>query len=285
MNYRKVFTLLLLVGFTFQLHAQRPSRYNLRVGDQFKVTASVEQDITQTMFGQKVETEQNITTIDLYEVISVSDEGYLMKTTGLSRNLKMSSAQGEVSIDSDLGGDEHLAFRALTNKSYYVEMNWYGRFLRFQGIDEMKEEIRKELLGTLLEENTDDLMAGIEEETLSNAFNGQFYIYPEPGKSLDREATMVVNNLPVTIAYNFSWVDDGTISATGDMSLSGDFEVMGQQMTAAMEGIQTSLFKIDAETGLAMTIETEQDLDGSLEFQDISIPMTIKTMVEVTVSK
>ncbi len=282
MNFRSIITLTIFLVLSTSLSGQK--RYNLKVGDQFKVRATVKQDIEQTMLGQLMTTEQTIVTVDLYEVVEADSKGYLLRTTGLSRSLLTENAQGSVTMDSDLEGDDHLAFRALTNKSYYVRMSPYGKFIGLEGVDKLKDEVRKDLEGTLLENSVDELMSAYNSETLGTAFDGQFYIYPEPGKPWSRSAQMTVNNLPVNTSLDFSRPSRGEIRASGVMAISGEFEVMGQVMSADMSGDQSSVFTLDKKTGLAKTISTIQQMEGSLDVQDISVPMTLKTKVTVEVS-
>lgn len=262
-----------------------PTEYNLKSGDQFKVAVTIKQNIDQTMLGQVMKTTQTINTVDLYEVVSVTEASYLLKTTGLSRSLLTETPQGSVSIDSDLDGDDHLAFRALTGKSYYAEMNKYGRLLRFSGLEELKKAVEDDLEGTMLQGSADQLMLAFDPETLGTAFDGQFYIYQEPGKSWNRDSEMVVNNLPISVSYDFSRSATNEITAKGAMVLTGEIEAMGQTVTAEMTGDQTSIFKLDPVTGLSKSIRTTQDMDGALEVQDISVPMVLKTIVEVVITR
>lgn len=282
MNYRKTLLLTLLITLTIGLFGQ--SRYNLKVGDQFKVTATVKQDVDQTMLGQVITIEQTITTVDLYEVTEADNSGYLFRTTGLSRSLNTENAQGSVTMDSDLNGDEHLAFRVLTNKSYYVRMNPYGKCMGFEGMEKFRDDVREDLKGTVLEGSTDDLMMAFDDKTLKTAFDGQFFIYQEPGETWHRSAEMTVNNLPITTSLDFSRTADSEITASGAMAISGEFEVMGQMMSADMSGDQSSVFKLDKKAGLARTISTIQEMEGSLEVQDLSVPMTLKTKVTVKIT-
>jgi len=271
-----------LVG---QLNAQRITEYSLRTGDQFRVTTEVKQTIVQTMFGQEVETRQNINTVDLYEVVAVTSEGYKIRTTGLRRSLLTESSGGTVSMDSDLEGDEHLAFQVLTNQSYYVIMNKYGRFLRFEGLDEFKNEVRSDLKGTILESGTEELLESFNDETLGDAFDGQFFIYQEPGKPWGRDASINMGNLPITVSFSFRYDVTDAIVADGAMVMAGDLEIEGQKMKADMAGNQTSRFVLDKDSGLPVAIRTVQDLDGSLEVSDLTVPMTLKTEVAVILKK
>lgn len=285
MNYKKSSFLALLMLLTVGLMAQRPSGYKLKLGDQFRVTVTIKQNIEQTMLGQTMETKQTISTVDLYEVVAVTSEGYKMRTTGLSRSLNTETGGGSVTMDSGMEGDDHLAFRVLTGKSYYVTMNQYGRFLSLEGMDSFNSAVKTELEGTALEDQSNELLAGFDEAILSTSFNGQFYIYPEPEVPWERTVKSAVNGLPVSVTYDFSWKDNNTILATGDMTMSGELESMGQIMTADMAGTQTSEFKLDAATGLATIIKTLQDMDGSLELQGISVPMVLNTEVTVRITK
>jgi|GEM_PF-3018662 len=284
MKFKKEILALLSLLVTLNLSAQRPTEYKLSKGDQFKVSVVVKQDIQQDMFGQTMATTQEITTVDLYEVVDTDSDGFLLKTTGLSRTLLTESAQGSMSMDSDLDGDEHLAFRALSGKSYYVRMNKYGKALSIEGLDELGEAVKKDLAGTVLEASADQLLTSFDAKTLITSFDGQFYIYKEPGKPWDREASMVVNNLPINITYGFSYSADTEITASGDMVLSGDFETMGQPMSAEMIGTQKSVFSLDPQTGMSTAIKTIQDMEGELNVQGTSVPMRLKTEVAVKIT-
>ncbi len=285
MHKRKLGLLGVLLSVALQLTAQGPQSYTFKVGDQFRVTAEVNQDIIQTMLGQEMETKQTITTVDFYEVVAVTNEGYKMRTTGLSRSLYTEAGGGSVAIDSEKEGDDNLAFRVLTGKSYYVVMNRYGRLLRFEGMDDFNNAVKSDLAGTILEDQADALLTAFEEKPLKTAFNGQFYIYKEPGKDWGRSVDTEINQLPISVDYTFSRVDAQTIKATGPMVMVGEMEIMGNQMTADMSGDQTTFFKVDSSTGLPSTINTLQSMTGSLEVSDLTVPMTLKTEVSVKITK
>ena len=285
MHTRKLGVLGVLLSIAFQLAAQGPQGYTLKVGDQFRVTAEVKQDIIQTMLGQEMETKQTITTVDIYEVVAVTNEGYKMRTTGLSRSLYTETGGGSVTLDSDIDGDDNLSFRVLTGKSYYVVMNRYGSLLRFEGMDDFNNAVKSDLEGTILEDQADALLSAFEEKPLKTAFDGQFYIYKEPGKDWSRSVDTEINQLPISVDYAFSRVDAQTIKAAGPMVMAGEMEIMGNMMTADMSGDQTTFFKLDSSTGLPRTINTLQSMSGSMEVSDLTVPMTLKTEVNVKVTK
>lgn len=284
MNFKSLATLFLCL-LTLSAFGQSPKSYSFNEGDKFKVNAVVEQKIEQTMFGQVMETTQKISTTDLYEVVAVSSEGYRLKTTGLSRSFQTISSQGTVSMDSDMEGDEHLAFRTLKGKSYFIDMNIYGKALSMQGLDELKADIISELKGTPLESSAEQLTGAFEEESLMTSFNGQFFIYQMPGEPWQNNFETMVNSLPIQVDLQFEYSSTNEIQAKGKMLMTGEFEVSGQQMGAEMQGDQTSNFKISPDTGLSYEIITNQKLEGNLEVQDIKVPMVLNTSVKVTIIK
>lgn len=285
MKFKKEIIALFGLFIALNLSAQKPTDYKLKKGDQFRVSVVVKQDIEQDMFGQTTTTIQEITTVDLYEVVDVNGDGFLFKTTGLSRTLLTKGPQGTMSMDSALDGDDHLAFSVFNGKSYYVRMNKYGRTLSIEGLDKFGEAVKKDLAGTVLEGSADQLLSAYDVKTLTNSFDGQFYIYKEPGKEWDREANMVFNNLPISVTYGFSYSGDSEITANGDMILSGEFETMGQEMSAEMIGTQKSVFSINASTGMSKSIKTVQDMEGQLEIQSMSVPMRLKTEIDVKITR
>lgn len=267
-----------------QLKGQAPTRYNLKLGDKFIVTSEVVQNISQSMMGQSMTTDQNITTVDLYEVVEVSDNSYKFKTTGLNRKMDMMAPGTSLALDSDGEGDEHLAVKALTGKSYFIEMNIYGKVLDITGLDELANEVKADLVGTPIESTTTELLAAFNKETLTTAFEGQFYVYKEPNESTwSRKMDMVVNNLPISLTLDYSVSGANEISAAGDMTLDGEITVQGMAITAKMNGIQSTKYELDGATGMSRKITTEQDMQGDLEVQGMTVPMTLKTKVNVTI--
>lgn len=275
-----------LLFLNTSIFAQSVKGYSLSKGKTFTVSSEINQDIEQIMLGQTMKTTQKISTVDVYEVVAVTDLGYRLKITGLSRKLDLVSPQGNASMDSELEGDDHLALRALSGKSYFVDINRQGKVLGMEGLEEMHTAIRNDLKGTALEFSAGQLISPLNQPTLTTTFESQFYIYPPDGiDQLTKKEEIVVNNLPISVDLTYSWSDDNTIVAKGNLSLKGDINIGGIAMVAVMEGEQAGTHNINAVSGLSTSIETEQILNGELQVQGTSVPMKIKSKVVVTIAQ
>ena len=284
MKRRMYIAVLALLLASTHLFAQAPTRYTLSEGDTFTATSVVDQNIEQSLFGQTMTTTQNIISVDIYEVVAVTAQGYRLKTTGISRKLDTTSPQGTISMDSEKEGDDNLAFRALSGKTYFIDMDHTGKVISMDGVTELKDAVRAELAGTALESVAESLLDAYSETTLFNSFEGLFHIYPEAGNtSLNRQEEMVINNLPIFMDISFKPEGANSIVADGTLTMLGDINVGGVPMTADMKGTQTSTFSINAANGMSTKIETIQDMEGELQVQGTSVPMTLKTKVTVTI--
>lgn len=244
------------------------------------VKVTISQEIDQQVMGQEIVTKQEIVTLDRYAVEAVTPNGYRLKTTGLSRVLSLESPQVSMTMDSSQDGDEHLAFRAISGKSFFVEISKTGRVLDISGLETLRQEVESELSGTNLEASAGDLLSAFEPGPLASAIEGQLRIYPEPGESWAYKTELSVNNLPVSLETSFRWGEGNTILAEGVLTLTGDIETNGMVVNARMAGNQDSSFQVEETTGLPTVIDTTQSMVGALTVGGMEIPMAINTVIE-----
>lgn len=273
----------LLTGIS--LYAQKPKSYKFNKGDKFRVTVEITQNIKQNILGEDYATRQDISSTDDYEVVEVSSEGFTLKTTGIWRKMKSSGPGSNFELDSNVAGEENLMFKVMTGKTYYISMDRYGEVLGITGLEGIVAEMKKELAGTDLEESADEILAAYNEEDLTNSFEGQFYIYNTPGTPWGRKLDQQVNGMPVKLDMDFKWEGNSTIVGEGTMNMSGDMEALGGSITANMSGTQSSRFEVDSSSGLATKIQTIQEMEGTLEMDVGSIPMSFKTEINVTIAR
>ncbi|MCE7991422.1 MAG: hypothetical protein HEP71_05555 [Roseivirga sp.] len=280
---RKLILLALGVMIVVTAAAQKPRSYRLKVGDKFTTTAEITQAIEQDLMGQNQSINQTILNVDEYEVVLFEDGVYRLKSTGIRRKVEMSGATA-IDMDSDLDGVANLALRALTGKSFYMKMDIYGKVLELEDFDDYKKEVGADFEGTMLESQKEPILMALNEETIKTSFEIFFHLYaPGKRKTWEDEYEMTVNNLPIAVATNY--VRNGKkISATGTMALTGEVDVQGATMTADLSGTQKTDYQLDKKTGLPTLVETKQDLSGEMNIQNMTIPMTIKTISKATIT-
>ncbi len=284
---RKSITVAMLLLISVAVaYAQRPSHYNLKKGDKFTVTSEAEIDMTQEAMGQSIETAQAITVIDELEVTSVDGDTYTIKSTGIRRRVSISSSMMSTEMDSDLEGEQNVPFKLMTGKSYSFKMSKYGKVLELIGLETMKEDIKKEMVGTIYEATSDQILTAFDRETLMTSLQSQFDIYDSEGKNEWSASTKaVVNNIPIEFTNNYKWDNDETILAEAEITMDGSTDAAGMTMKMVMKGNQQTIFDLDKKSGMPVQIQTQQTMSGDLEAQGMKIPMTMKTESKITIEK
>lgn len=284
MKGRNIVLLALALLVSFQVSAQKPNAYRLKTGDKFVATVEITQHIEQDLMGQSQVTDQDMLTVDEYEVVKREEGTILLKVTGLRRQLTISGAMN-ISMDSDSDDEISVPIKVLTGKSYYVTIDVYGKVMKVEGLEEFRDQVRSELKSTIVAGQTAQILDPISTEVIKTSFEGFFYIYsPDRRKKWNRESAVTINNLPVTVSTNFVREKRKKLVANGTLSITGDIEAQGMTMTADMTGTQVSEFVLDKKTGLSKSVETKQEMTGQLGLESFDIPMTMTTVTKVTVS-
>ncbi len=277
---------LTLMMITSLVNAQRPSRYNLKKGDVFTLTANIKQDIEQEVQGQAISTDQSIVNTDELEVVAVKGDVYTIKITGIRRAIALESVMGSQEMDSDSDDAASMPLRILNGKSYTVEMNSLGRILKINGVSEMRDAMKKEFLDSGMGAVADQMLASFSDDLMKNSFESQMSIYDETnGSEWTVTTTSVVNNIPVELVNTLRWDDDKTILAEATIDMSGTMEMMGTTVKSAMTGDQQTIIDLDVKTGMPTKIQAIQTAEGNLEAQGMTIPMTLITEVTTTIVK
>lgn len=284
---RRIIGLALALMMTASLaHAQKPAGYTLEKGDVFTMTTVAKQDIQQEAMGQSITTEQTISNTDELEVTGVNGDVYTIKITAIRRAASVQSPMGPTEIDSDMEGDMHTPFRILSGKSYSVEMNNMGKVLRVIGVEEMKKTMTQEMTDAGMGAAADQMLIGYSSEMLKSGLNTQLAFYEgNNGSEWTSKVSSVINNLPVELENSYKWDGDVTILAEAKVDMNGTIEAMGASVKTAMKGDQQTIIDLDAKSGMPTKIQTIQAVDGNLETQGMTIPMTIVSETTTTIVK
>ncbi len=277
---------LMLMMITSLANAQKPTRYNLKKGDVFTLTANIKQDIEQEVQGQSITTDQSIVNTDELEVTSVDGDVYTIKITGKRRAIALESVMGSQEMDSDKDDAASMPLKILNGKFYIIEMNSLGRVLKISGVSEMRDVMKKEFSDAGMGAVADQMLASFNEDVMKNSFESQMSIYDENnGSEWTVTTTSVVNNIPVELVNSLRWDDDKTILAEATIDMSGTMEMMGTSVKSVMTGDQQTIIDLDSKTGMPTKIQSIQTVDGNLEAQGMTIPMSIVSETTTTIVK
>lgn len=266
--------------------AQKPTGYNLSKGDIFTITTNIKQDIQQEVMGQTMTTDQTISNTDEMEVMASEGGVYTIKVTGIRRAISLQSPMGSTDIDSDKEGDEHIALRIMNGKSYTIKVNRFGKVLEVEGVDKMRTAMGEEFTNAGLGVVKDQMLANYSDELMKSGMETMLGVYSDGNETeWTVKTSSVVNNLPVELENAFKWDDDKTILAEAKIDISGEIEAMGTAMKTAMKGDQQSIIDLDVKSGMPTKIQTIQTVDGNIEAQGMTIPMSIVSETSTTIVK
>lgn len=284
---RRIIGLALVLMMTVSLaYAQKPTGYTLKKGDVFTMATVVKQDIQQEVMGQSMTTDQLISNTDELEVTAVDGDVYTIKVTGIKRMISLQSPMGSTEMDSDKEGDEHVALRVMSGKTYSIEMNSLGKVLKVLGVEDMKSAMKKEMTDAGLGEAVDQVLASYTTELLKNTMEGQLGIYDRSnGSEWIVKTSSVVNNIPVELENTYRWDDNKTILAEAKIDINGTMEAMGTEVKTAMSGDQQTIIDLDIKTGMPSKIQSIQTVEGNIEAQGMTIPMNIVSETTTTIVK
>jgi len=266
--------------------AQKPTRYNLKKGDIFLMTARIKQDIQQQIQGQSITTDQNLINADELEVIAVNGDFYTIKITSVRRVISLQSPMGNTEMDSDNKDQNSLPLRIMNGKSYAVEMDRLGRILKVLGTSDMRNAMRNEFNDAGMGAVADQMLANYSDDLLKNSMESLMAIYDQDnGSEWTIKTAAVVNNIPVDMENTFSWGDDDTLLALAKINVNGTMSVMGTEVNTEMKGNQETTIDLDVKTGMPKKVEAIQKVEGNLYATGITIPMTIISETSTTFEK
>lgn len=284
---RRSIRLALALMMTISLaHAQKPTGYILKKGDVFTMATVAKQDIQQEVMGESMTTEQTISNTDELEVTAVNGDIYTIKITGIRRAASVQSPMGTTDIDSDKDGDINSTLRIMSGKSYSVEMNSMGKVLKAIGVEEMKKAMSQEMTDAGMGASADQVLAAYSDEMLMNGLNAQLAFYEgNTGSEWTSKTSSVVNNLPVELENSYKWDGDLTILAEAKIDMNGTLEIMGTSLKTAMAGDQQTIIDLDIKTGMPSKIQSIQMVEGNIEADGMTIPMSIVSETTTTIVK
>ncbi len=266
--------------------ARQISGYDLKKGDTFTITSDFDQDITQSIMGQQMEIKQLISTSEKLEVLDVKDGIFTLSSTNIFTKQTISSPMGSQTMDSNGNTQFDAPFKVLKGKTYQFTMNKYGEVLEIMGINELRATIEKEIAGTPLAANLEQLMDTFKEENLKSNLLIRYEIYPTTKvEQWTKQKSISLNNMPVDLNSEYLFIGDDQIMVNSELSISGKGAFNGMQLDMDLSGTNEGMYNLNSETGMSDTSEVTSNLEGSVEAQGMSIPMTILSVTTTTITK
>ncbi len=285
-----------------------PLKLKLEKGVCYIFDFTTDQDISQTIQGQKHEMQQSMGF--KYELLVQDidkEKNYIIKNTYTHASFFQNGPMGKIEYDSSKPSKKvhpmAKGFAGLINQSFIIKMSEKGKVVDVTGVDKMMDKILKEMefpteAARKMTEKT--MKKQFSDEALKNQMENLFLQYPEkpvgPGDKWTNSISLT-GGFPMNIesAYTLKNFQGDTafidIRSTISPNRSAEGLKMGNMtMKYNIQGVQTGTMEVNRNTGLTTSSNLEQKLAGKIEIkgqgsQDTSWPIKIISEVVLTCKK
>lgn len=291
---------LLLISTAALAQGKVKLRMNLNAGDEFTLETLTTQTITQEVMGQKQVTEQAIGMRMDNKV--QGKNGDIMTVDITYSRTSQSMKNMMMSFEYDSNDDKPVpqaaqSMAALVGKGFSVDYNQYADITAVRGSDKLAQAVLDSMElppGPQGDEAKKMITANLNDDGLRQMLTNTVIIFPEDavgvGDSWTRNTSLTMSmgvGLQMANTYKVTAIEGGVVSldvATVVTPLEGQepLKMMGMEMTFALSGNQSGTVKIDAQSGLIIEGDLQQDFSGTMAMsgpQSMEIPMSIKGAV------
>jgi hypothetical protein len=277
--------------------------FRLKAGESYGQTATVRQNISQTIQGQKQDMSQELKTKYVFDVEEVDAEGNVTGTVVYKAvSIMMDGPLVKVEYDSETPDSEAPSmargFAALKGKSFSMKISPRGRVMEIGGAGEM---VRQMLEG--MEIPLEAMRKGIEtqlaetfgDQAMKESMRNSMAIYPDyPVGIGDSWAEKFVMSKGFPMVIDNTWELDGrkgglaVIKVKSDISSNPDAESMnlgGMTLKYDVSGGQQGSMEVDEATGWIDYADITQKMSGEVKVEggpmprDMSWPISIESNV------
>jgi len=307
----RILTALSILAFMLTLAACKPKDFTLRLhlktGDTFHVTTTTHQKMSETIMGQQMNLDQEITMGYTWEVTSVDDQGNATITITYDRVAMKQTQNGTtMAYDSDKDEQPPAFFKgmdAMVGKSFELVISPQGKVVEINGLDEMFRQMAAD--SGMAEEEANAFAEGLSnafgEDAVQSQLDAMFSYYPQQplkvGSTWEGDVTtkmLVPMDMHNTYTVK-SWEDN-----TAVIEVSSTFETnpnetqqSGAEFDIAydLKGTQNGTLTVDTKTGMLSASKLEQHIEGKLVLQDpnstlkLEVPLTADSTFTIEVTR
>lgn len=282
---KKLFRFLILLTLYFACQGGRKINLclNLKQGTNYKYRLTTEQNISQTVQGQKVDVNQTTIMECIYDVKEVDEAGNTtVKFTYSKIGFIQDGPLGRIEYKSWEKADEVplmvKAFASLVDQSLTIEMSSKGKVFKISGAGILIEKMLKlydipendEMMNTIKE----NLKNHFGDEAIKETMEKMFAIYPNKpvgvGDSWHAKFSLA-KGFPMILSsvWKVRSIKDGKvyIDVYTKIEPNKEADVMqigGAEMSYELSGEQKGSMLLDEATGWCMEAKMDQDFEGKV---------------------
>lgn len=272
---------LILFAFIFisTAFAQNAGNINLTKGQKFSVDNKIIAVTTQTLMGQSMESNAELTTKYSIEVKDIKDNNYNLSNTFTKMKAKMSAMGNDVNFDSDkkedMAGEYAASFKDIINQPKEVVIDKSGKILNSKKEEPKPVNAQPDIMKMMIEQ-----LLGDPEET---GYGVNLAFVSTPSKiSTGYNWTDSSNKEGIQISTTYTVKEikgtDAVITITGILNTDAKSQMQGMDIVNKSKGNLKGEEILDITTGVIKERTTTLESAGtiSIESQGFEIPMTTK---------
>ena len=286
--------LFLMSGLTI-VSAQVKLSFNPPKGAKYEYQTETIQDAKQSVMGQEIPVETEISTKYLMEIMDKTPQETQVKFTFKDISYIISSPMMKMGYDSknpvenpsDMDQMLTKMFSKMIDQSFMMVIAPDGSVKSLTGMDaigvSMVDAIASD--GQMIAQLGAQLKQQFNDEAMKNTFEQSFKIYPanavRTGNSWNMENTLNVNNMNTDISTKYTLKSVSRNMAT--VAVDGKLEMTpGAGMEGKLAGTQTGTMTIDTGTGLPVTSDATQNIKGVFTVQGMEVQTEIVTKLKTS---
>jgi citrate lyase gamma subunit len=312
-NFSAIFVVLLLVSLVISCGRVevKPGkkkiklRLNLEEGKTYKLLIEAEQEISQTVMGNKVDMTQIMNFVCSYKVKEIDSDGnFLLEVSYDSVYFKQVSPMGTIEYDSnnppEIIPDMAKGFDSLVGEKYSFLISPSGKVIDIYGVDEMIDNMIKVL--NIPDEKIkvqmfESIIKQFGKESLKEMLEQYMKIYPDKvvGIGDSWQVEMVLSKgFPFIIENTYTLKGRGngisTVSVNSIVKPNPEgepIEMLGMKLGYELSGTQNGTMEIDEATGWILNSELNQNISGIIKFkqstqttEEMTWPISIKSTIK-----
>lgn len=278
---KKITSILFSVAFISTAFAQTSGNINLTKGQKFSVDNKITAVTTQTLMGQSMESNAEISTKYSIEVKDIKDNNYNLTNTFTKMKAKVSAMGNDMNFDSDkkedMAGEYASSFKDIINNPKPVVIDRSGKVVNTNKTETKTADAQPDIMKMML----DQLLGDPEEtgygsdiafvSTPSKIVTGYNWTDSSNKEGIQKSTTYTVKEIKGT---------EAVITISGILNTDVKSQMQGMNILNKSKGNLNGEEIVDITTGVIKQKTTTLESQGtiSIESQKLEIPMTTKVV-------
>ena len=296
---KKQIAVLFLLSVSFCLTAQTSLSFNPQKGSKYLYQQKTVQIINQTMMGQEIVMNQEMSFDYELDVLEKGPDGFRVQYTYKDVEFFMSAAMMKMAYSSktpnenpsDMDKTVGKMFGSFIGKSFTITVASDGSVKEVSGMEAIADEMIKSIAtdGQIATQIATSLKPQFSDGNMKNAFEQSLKIYPEKavktGESWDVEQEFGIAGMSSSNKAKYTLKDVKKNVATIDVASTMKMKPETQGMTGDLTGTQTGVMQVDVKTGIPVSSDTSMELKGTISASGMSIVMSADSKIKTTITK